>query len=164
MLHEKVLASTNKTLDWSLKPLLKFMQIIFALPPATSKSGKLVSSVCLICRYIAWLITVFLHSFLLFIFFHWGNFTFFSTSRKKGFGVTFSWVLLINSGSKAIHSIGIHSILLFSIHKMWTTLYESLQVTENHFKFQRTQYYSTFWKLSVAGVIYIIISVRFKVT
>ena len=155
MLHEEKELANTKSLYWSVQPLLKFMQIIFALPQTSPKRRKIIAYIHLLCRCIAWLTTIFLHSCHLFLFFNWDivYMKFFKS------GATYSWVLLIKYVSKAVHSVGIHTVMLFMLPKNWKMLLESLEETENNFRSQRRNYYSTIWKACVAGVIYIILSV-----
>ena len=157
MLHEEKELANTKSLDWSVQPLLKFMQIIFALPQTSSNGGQIIANIHLLCRCIAWLTTIFLHSCHLFLFFNCDivYLNFFKS------GATYSWVLFITYISKAVHSVGIHTFMLFVLPKNWKMVLESLKKTENNFRFHRGNYYTAIWKVCVAGVIYIILSVRY---
>jgi len=159
-----MIVANTKSLIWSEQPLLKFMRIIFAHPqqqqisPNGGTERKIIVYLHLICRCIAWLITLSLHGCNLFIFINMDivYFKFFKS------GATYAWILLIRYISKAVHSFAIHTVMLFLLPKHWQMLLDSLVKTENNFTFKPTHFYSTVWKVCIAGVLYIILSVRLK--
>ena len=82
------------------------------------------------------------------------------TGKKYGSGMTAtsSWNSFIDFSNYAVHSIGAHLILLKVVRTRWGKLLRSLHscctLYRNH------QFYNRLHKMSVFGVIYIILSVK----
>lgn len=145
-----------------LKPLIIWMRLI-GIIPFYSSSASLFN---LYYLYVvgAWLFTILVHCIMLFVFFYCDNYTFFATTGKSNFEkATFSWIRIINHATNAVHSCGIHSILLFIVmfKNRWKELQESLKQTESRFRLPTMSQMRYRRKCCIAGIIYTFVSVSF---
>ncbi len=153
----------KKDLKWSLKPLFNWAKLVAVLPFADNERGmdnrELIIS--LIYRYLAWLLAIAAQSSFLFYFIYWDSPRFFSTGKGAGIfsKVTTNWKLLINSINWMIHSVGIHTFILFIFSKKLTTLLKSLERT--NLQLQHLIDFVLLRKLCWIGVFYIFLSVVF---
>ena len=154
---------TEKTQDlrWSLNPFLNWSKWIAVLQFPDGKKESLIS---LIHRYCAWFLTIGTQCSLLFTFLYWDNPHFFSSGSTAGVGnynrVTFTWTLFINYTNKVVHSIGIHTVIMFLLIKKWKPLVISLENTENRLGLKKLDYVSV-RKFSWICVFYAFLSVGF---
>ena len=143
------------TISWGLQPMKIWMRIISVLPPSASFSYLFVVSG-------VWLFNLSVHSAMLFVFLRWDNNTFFATTGKSVFEkATFSWLRMINYANNAIHSLGIHSVLIFMLNTKWKDLEESLQQSASRFRTSATinRTKIKYRNFCVTGIIYTILSV-----
>jgi len=143
------------TISWGLQPLKIWMRIILVLPPSANFSYLFVV-------FGVWLFNLSVHSAMLFVFLRWDNNTFFATTGKSVFEkATFSWLRMINYANNAIHSLGIHSILILMLNTKWKDLEESLQQSESLFRTSANKTKIKYRKFCVTGIIYTILTVSF---
>jgi hypothetical protein len=142
------------SVSWGLEPIKMWMRFISVLPPCANFSYLFfVSGGCLIFN-------LSVHCAMLFVFLHWDNNTFFATTGKTVFEkATFSWLQLINYASNAIHSFGIHSVLIFMLNTRWKDLEKSLQQSEFLFRNSAKKKINSYRRFCVTGIIYTIFSV-----
>ena len=156
--------TNNRQLSWGLQPIKTWMGIIAVLPAFSITSDNYYySRIYLICHFGVWLFTTTVHSLMLFVFFHLDHNTFFATLGQVVYDkATFAWIRLINYTNSAIHCFGIHSALVFILTKEWKQLQESIEQSEARFAMPKKYIYK-YRKLCVAGIAYIILTVRFLV-
>lgn len=142
-------------LNWSLKPLIGWTKLIAVLAFPANREHL----ISLLHRYLAWILTVVAHVSLMCTFLYCDNVTFFATKGTDAAGhATFSWVLFINYANKTVHSIGIHTVIVFLLAGRWNDLWFSLECTVNRLGLYQLPY-SSLQRWSWMAVIYIILSV-----
>jgi hypothetical protein len=146
----RVLKSTEY-IEWSIFPMRKWMQVIGISSAFKSSSGYCAFIVSYIYRVSIWFFSLMVNSILLY-------YPLYEYSNSKVESVT-NWIEIINCVTKTLHTVGIHTVILFLFNNRWSRLIESLNETENRYGLKRINYRKV-RQLSIAGVVYIFIMVN----
>jgi hypothetical protein len=160
-----------RRLEWSLQPLIHWMQIfgIYLPEDSTIKTSPVSSTFRFIHKYGLYFVNIGSHFTLLVLTFCWPlNFSLGIENQKqasKKQNITLDWNLSIDNVTFAIYSIGIHSVILLILIKKWNIINQSLLAT---FEYTAELYNDQvghslkFRKLTIAGIFYTLFSVYIK--
>ena len=133
----------------SLRPVFKWMQLIGAIA-SPSSNGHCIYNFGHHYRFSFWLFSFAVNGFILY---YWLDLYFMSKKVSVS-----NWITLISDAFRTMHTAGIHTILFYLFNNRWNELIELLNKTKYQFAFKGINY-SKVWRLSVVGVIYIILMV-----
>lgn len=151
MSSDRAQVASVSEFELTFLPVLKWMRLIGALGSSSRKDC--IYFFGFFYRSAAWVFTLFVHIFCLFNAFCW----FLTSANNKE---TLAWVEIINYVSKSTHAVSIHTVMFFLFVGRWDRLKYSLDRTEHRLGLKQIDYYQ-FWHLGLAGVFYIIASVKF---
>lgn len=156
-------------LKWSLNPLLVWAKLSAVLHQPKNLSGSCKSAgltFSLIYRYLSWFLTIIIHSCRLYAFLSSDALHLFSTGTKPEAGIynkiTFNWTLLIENTAKFLHSIIVHTIIVFIFPRSFKILLDFMEKTEDISCYGLTSQlnYVFLRKISWSFVLYLFLSVK----
>lgn len=149
---------SDKNLGWSLKSFVLWMQIIGIHIPNKKNFTRILHS---FYSYLICLANIAINVMQIICFIYKCKTDSETPNKNSEAEVNIHYFnLLIDNINFAVHSVGIHLVIVFGISRSWSQITDSLIATENFLAQNNRVDYIKLRNVCAAGIIYILISVR----